>query len=136
MLVGMPLGRCRCNLYIIILHCLSEILLELSFGILPSWVFCCCCAKWGLQIPVLRGTRQKTKTLRVRGGNLIGSGRECGKGFAMLLPCRRGAAFLQLMVDQRICTCVARSNHFLEEVGTPYIFSKKFLFNALEENSN
>lgn len=67
---------------------------------------------------------------------VIGSGRECGKGFAMLLPCRRGAAFLQLMVDQRICTCVARSNHFLEEVGTPYFFSKKFLFNALEENSN
>lgn len=54
----------------------------------------------------------------------------------MLLPCRRGAAFLQLMVDWRICTCVARSNHFPEEVATLYFFSEKFLFSTLEENSN
>lgn len=44
----------------------------------------------------------------------------------MLLPCVGGAAFLPLMVGQRICTYVAGSNHF-PEVGTPYILNEEFL---------
>lgn len=54
-------------------------------GILPSCVLCCF-LKVGLQSPVLRGTRQKTKLLRVRGGNAIGSDRECGKGSPCFCP--------------------------------------------------
>lgn len=75
---------------------------------------------------MLGGTRQKTKPLRVRGVTVIGNDGACAKGSAMLLPRVGGAAFLPLMVGQRICTYVARSNHF-PEVGTPYILNEEFL---------
>lgn len=75
-------------------------------------------------------TRLKTMPLRVRGVNVIGGEGECAEGSPVLLPWVGGAAFLPLIVGQRICTCVARSNH-LPGVGTPYILNEKFLSSML-----